>query len=97
MRGGLFLTFFIALAWSYMNGRALLKYVREKQPGLYAKLGEPRLLDSNLSRQRLMLTKYVWSLAFLKQEDSYLTRHCWIALGCELILLVTFVMLILHN
>jgi hypothetical protein len=91
MRLALLFVFSLFVLISYINGRALIRYVELKKPQLFAELGSPRLTDSNLSRRWLKFVWFVWSFSFLKQNDRVLTRYCVFALSCEGIMLASVI------
>ncbi len=86
----LLMAFFALFALSYANGLWLLCHLRTVHPEVWAHLGQPSLMQTNLATPRLRLMKFVWSQQFRSLNDKALSRSCGLAMAAEIALVLTF-------
>jgi len=84
------MAFSALFALSYANGLWLIRHLRTVHPEIWAHLGPPSLVQSNLTTPRLRLMKFVWSLQFRSLNDTALSRSCGLAMATEIALALSF-------
>jgi hypothetical protein len=65
-------------------------YLSQRYPEVYAEIGEPKFMDSNLGQSAWSLQTFIWRFRFLKLKDIKLTVLCLISMVLELLFLVYF-------
>lgn len=69
----------------------LLRQLEQHHRATWESLGQPKLGNSNLSRQWMSLLKWVWTLQFRALSDTRLSRIAYLAIIGELLAVASLV------
>jgi hypothetical protein len=89
------IAFFVIVAFSWLNGIALLRRLRLAHPKVWENLGRPSMMGSNFVKSHWTLVRFVWTLHFTNEADPILTRYCLAAMIMEVLLAFCFIAFVL--